>query len=160
MEFRRASELLQAWHFIPGMTNGVIDAAKLEAWVSETRRLAEAAGRIGPCDVYIGRVLAYAPIGDDGVWPAAAVRNVLEQSASEVIERNIASGLLDRQGVTVRNPGDGGEREWQLVGQYRAWSEALRFKAQRTSAALENIAKTFKDIAQRHDRDVERSDWR
>lgn len=155
----QAYELLQSWHTIPGKDNAVIDAAKLEAWVSEVRRLAHEAGRIGPCDVFIGRMLAYAPIGDDGIWPAAAVRNVIESSGSDVIERNIGSGLLDKRGVTVRNPDAGGEPEWQLAKQYRGWSEALRSKAPHTSAALRDIAEMFEGFAQRHDQDVERSSW-
>jgi hypothetical protein len=155
----QAYELLNSWHDIPGIHNGVIDGAKLESWVVEARRLANEAGRIGPCDVYIGKVLARAPNGDDGIWPAAAVRNVIEISRSEVIERNIASGVLDRRGVTFRNPDAGGEQEWDLVKQYRTASEALRFKAPRTSAALEGIAQMFEGFAKRHDQDVERSNW-
>jgi transcriptional regulator with XRE-family HTH domain len=156
---RQAYELLQSWHRVPGMENGVIDAAKLEAWVAETRRLADEADRIGPCDVYIGKLLAYAPKGEDGIWPHEAVRGIIETSRSEVIERNIASGILDRRGVTMRNPGDGGEQEWSLAKQYRDWSEALRFKSPRTSAALEGVAKMFEDFARRHDEDTERSNW-
>lgn len=155
----QAYELLNSWHDIPGIHNGVIDGAKLESWVVETRRLANEAGRIGPCDVYIGKVLARAPNGDDGIWPAAAVRNVIEISRSEVIERNIASGVLDRRGVTFRNPDAGGEQEWDLVKQYRTASEALRFKSPRTSAALEGVAQMFEGFAKRHDQDVERSNW-
>src|SRR4029077_3722491 len=73
---------------------GVIDAAKLENWVAEARRLSDEADRIEPCDVYIGRVLAYSPVGDDDIWPAEAVRKVIEVSRSEVIERNIAKRAL------------------------------------------------------------------
>jgi hypothetical protein len=39
------------------------------------------------------------------------------------------------------------------------WSEALRFKSPRTSAALEGVAKMFEDFARRHDEDTERSNW-
>jgi len=91
---RQAFELLESWHDIPGMENGVIDAAKLENWVAEARRLSDEADRIEPCDVYIGRVLAYSPVGDDDIWPAEAVRKVIEVSRSEVIERNIAKRAL------------------------------------------------------------------
>ena len=156
---RQAYELLQSWHGIPGMENGIIDAAKLESWIAEARRLADEEERIGPCDVYIGKMLAYSPMGDDDIWPAEAVRNVIEISRSEVIERNMASGVLDKRGVTFRNPGDGGEQEWGLAKQYRDWSEALRFKSPRTSVALENVAKMFEGFARQHDEDTERSSW-
>ena len=72
----QAYELLNSWHLIPGMHNGVIDGVQLEAWVAEARRLADEVGRIGPCDVYIGKLLAWAPVGDDGIWPAVPVRNL------------------------------------------------------------------------------------
>jgi hypothetical protein len=110
--------------------------------------------------MHIGRVLAYSPIGEDGVWPAEAVRNVIEISRSEVMQGAIASGVLNKRGATWRNPHDGGEPEWGLAKQYHDWAEALRFKSPRTSAAVEDIAKMFEDFARRHDQDTERLDWR
>jgi len=155
----RSYELLNAWHNVPGMEAGKINGAKLEAWVSEARRLAHEAERIDPCDVYIGKMLAYAPRCDEDIWPPEAVQNVIEISRSEVLERNISSGILDKQGVTVRDPNHGGELERGNSAQYRLWAERLRFKSPRTSRALENIAQMFDGIADRHDQEVEQRNW-
>jgi transcriptional regulator with XRE-family HTH domain len=156
----QAYDLLQSWHLLPGMHDGFVDGAKLEAWVAEVRRQADEEGRLIPCDSYIGRVLARAPSGDDGIWPAAPIRKLIEISRSEVIEQSIAGGILDARGVTVRNPTDGGNLEKGDAAQYRAWSEALRFKSPRTSMALENVAKMFDGLAEGQDQLVERSSWR
>jgi hypothetical protein len=155
----QAYELLNSWHLLPGMCDGAVDAAKLEAWVAEVRKLAAEEGRINPCDAYIGRVLAQAPIGDDGIWPAAPVRNIIEISRSDVIDQSIGGGILDKRGVMARNFAEGGNAEKTEAAQYRTWSEALRFKSPRTSLALENIAKMFDGLAEGHDQLVERSSW-
>jgi hypothetical protein len=46
-----------AWHLLPGMRDGIVDAAKLEACVAEVRRQAAEAGRIRPCDACVGKIL-------------------------------------------------------------------------------------------------------
>lgn len=155
----QAYELLNSWHLLPGMRDGLVDGAKLEAWVAEARRQAAEAGRIGRCDAYVGKILAWAPIGDDGIWPATPVRKVIEVSRSEVIEKSITDGILDKRGGTRRNLADGGQLEKSEAAQYRAWSEALRFKSPRTSLALENVARMFDGIAEGQDQLVERASW-
>ena len=155
----QAFELLNSWHLLPGMCDGVVDGAKLEAWVAEARRQAAQEGRIDPCDAYIGKVLAWAPRGDDGIWPAAPVRKVIEISRSDVIERSISGGILETRGYGARNLADGGDREKNEAAQYRAWSEALRFKSPHTSLALENVARMFDGIAEGKDQLVERVSW-
>lgn len=155
----QAYELLSSWHLLPGMCDGLVDGAKLEAWVAEARRQANQEGRIGPSDAYIGKILAWAPAGDDGIWPAVPVRKVIEISRSEIIERSIAGGILEKRGATARNPADGGNLEKGTAAQYRAWSEALRFKSPRTSLALENVARMFDGLAEGQDQLVERWSW-
>jgi transcriptional regulator with XRE-family HTH domain len=155
----QAYQVLSSWHLLPGMCDGVVDGAKLEAWVAEVRRQAAEEGRIGPCDAYVGKILAWAPSDDDGIWPAAAVRKVIEISRSEVIEQSIGGGVLEKRGVTTRNPTDGGNLEKSAAAQYRAWSEAVRFKSPRTSVALENVAQMFDGLAEGQDQLVERSSW-
>lgn len=155
----QAYDLLDSWHLVPGMCDGSIDAAKLEAWVAEARRQAAEIGRIAPCDAYIGKVLAWAPVGDDGIWPATPVRKLIDISRSEVIEQSIAGGILNKRGPTTRNPADGGNLEKHEAAKYRAWSEALRFKSPRTSLALENVAKMFDGLAEGQDQMVERASW-
>jgi len=155
----QAYELLKSWYLPPGMLDGVVDAARLETWVAEARQLAAEEGRINPCDAYIGRIFAWTPTGDDGIWPAAPVRKVIEISRSEIIEESIAGGILEKRGVTTRNPADGGNLEKSEAARYRAWSEALRFKSPRTSLALENVARMFDGLAEGQDQLVERSSW-
>jgi hypothetical protein len=53
----QAYQLLDSWHLLPGMRDGIVDAAKLEACVAEVRRQAAEAGRIRPCDACVGKIL-------------------------------------------------------------------------------------------------------
>jgi len=69
-------------------------------------------------------------------------------------------GKSNRRGVTTRAMGAGGEQERKLAQQYREWSKAAAFDWPRTSAILENLAKSYDHKAKVHDEDAERLDWR
>ena len=62
--------------------------------------------------------------GDDRVWPATPVRDVIEETKSNELETGILIGLANRRGVTVRMPDDGGGQEWALAARYRKDAKA------------------------------------
>ncbi len=62
----QAFRLLDSWKQVPGLTDGVVNEQALHHWVAQVHALCEKAGRTAIGDQYIGRVLAYAPLGEDG----------------------------------------------------------------------------------------------
>src|SRR5262249_38615582 len=78
--FSAAYKVLRRMKYIPGSDeSGHIDTAELRAWLTEVRSLCLKHGRAEIGDEIIGQILAAAPIGDDGVWPSAPMRSVLEE---------------------------------------------------------------------------------
>ncbi|AUW47192.1 hypothetical protein CUJ84_pRLN3000054 (plasmid) [Rhizobium leguminosarum] len=156
----KAFDLLRLWNVVPGTTDdGGIDQTTLEGWVREARRLARSAGREDIADQKIGEILACSGNGKDGVWPAEAVREVIETVRSGHVDTGLMIGRRNLRGVTTRLPRDGGSQEHQLVLKYREWSRATALEWPRTSAILENIAKSYEQDARLHDDDAERLDW-
>jgi hypothetical protein len=156
----QAYRLLRLWNVIPGTAaDGTIEGAKLEAWVKEARKLAHTAGRGEVADQKIGELLSASPIGADGIWPALPVRELIETVRSGQLETGFLIGRHNRRGVTSRLPRDGGAQERELAKTYREWSKATTFDWLRTSAVLENLAKSYERDARSHDDDVERLDW-
>jgi hypothetical protein len=151
--------LLQEWHQIPGESNGVVDGVVLEPWVKNARILAEKAGRAEVADQHIGRVLSYSPADPDGTWPCTSVRDLVEFTRSRSLERGLFLGVLNKRGPTWRNPTDGGIQERDLAQSYRGHSKALRLEWPRTSAILEQIAKSYERDGVEHDADAERNQW-
>ena len=136
----QAFRLLDSWKQVPGLTDGVVNEQALHHWVAQVHALCEKAGRTAIGDQYIGRVLAYAPLGEDGSWPPIAVRELIEKMRNHHIETGTVQGVHAKRGVTMRGMLDGGIQERSLAQSYREWSDATKLEWPRTSSLLNRIA--------------------
>ena len=153
----RAWEILREWTNIPGQQpDGSIDSEKVKEWVQAARFAFEESGHTSAGDEQIGEILSASPLGADGIWPAEAVRELVEATASVRLETGLQIGLFNRRGVTSRSPYEGGAQERALQEKYHAMSIALAPKWRRTSRMLAAIAKSYGHDARREDEDAER----
>jgi hypothetical protein len=156
----QAYELLQDWRRVPGLTDaGTLDAALLEGWVKEARLLSAQAGRETVGDLHIGQILAAAPPDPDGVWPAVAVRELIELIRSHELERGVLVGVHNSRGPTWRGMREGGLQERARAGYYRRCAVETSLEWPRTTALLDLIAKSYEQQGQWHDQNAERIDW-
>lgn len=124
-------------------------------WVTEARRLLAEVKRGTVGDRRIGNLLGTSPLGDDGLWPHEAVREVIESVESLEIERGIALQVYNSRGVVSKNPREGGAQERELVRKYTTYAAAMNEKSPRTAALLRQIADFYASDAARSDTDVE-----
>ena len=156
----QAYRLLDLWNRLPGTReDGTIDGAALEAWIKDARALAKAVGREDIADDRIGKMLSASPVGSDGVWPAEAVRDVIDLFRSKPMIEGFWVGKSNRRGVTTRMPRDGGELERNEAAQYRKWAAAVVYDHPYTAKALDALAESYEHQAHREDEDAERLDW-
>jgi hypothetical protein len=95
-------------------------------------------------------VLANVPADSDGVWPAASVRDLIEELESDAFESGIQSGQVNSRGVVTWSPTGGGAHDRALAAQFREW--ARRVAAQpRTAALLRQLAAHDEAWARRED---------
>jgi addiction module HigA family antidote len=135
---------------IPGTGNdGKIDAAKLKAWLREARALCKTYGRELAGDNSIGELLSKSGCDEDGLWPAAAVRDALEEFGNQAIAEGMAVGLYNQRGVHRRDVG--GKQERELAATYRGGSKQTAFEWPFTSRLLERIAQSYDRDAEWHD---------
>ena len=154
---RQAHDLFHAWRRLPGTTDdNVLDAGALE---KEARKLSAEVGRGQVGDLQIGQMLAAAPRDPDGIWPAIPVRDVIEITRSRDLERGIIAGIHNSRGPTWRSMTDDGAQERELAKDYRKCSEETALEWPRTSAMLEQIAKSYEHEGGWHVDDAERRDW-
>jgi hypothetical protein len=154
-----AYTLLDSWHTLPGRrTDGTVDAVALTAWVEKARILLEQATRREIGDLHIGEILGMSPLGDDGLWPHEAVRDVVEATESAEIDRGIALSVYNSRGVVSKNMREGGAQERELVRKYTSYADAMNEKWPRTAAVLREIAQFYESDAARSDMDVELRD--
>jgi hypothetical protein len=154
---RQAYRLLEAWKKVPGtieitsvkerddgdiiFPQGRVDEKDLFSWITTARELATECGRLEPCDSRIGQVLAYAPEDPDGTWPCEPVRNVLEDTKSDKLERSLAVGVYNKRGMHQRF--EGGVQERMLSEKFRNYASRVQSKWPRTGAVLRSLAEGY-----------------
>lgn len=152
----RAWEVLHSWRTCPGLAlDGTLDGVSLQAWVWKARERLKRDARLRPGEMEIGRILAFAPKDDDGMFPPRAVRELLEDVCSEQLERGLALGIFNKRGVTSRGLFDGGRQEWDLAASFRAQGEESQ-PWPRTRKLLRELADGYERDARREDEEAER----
>lgn len=154
---RLAMSVLREWRLLPGQSDdGKIDAVALTEWVRAARLALSDSGHTAIGDEYIGQILAGSPVGDDGIWPAEAVRELIETIGNIRIDTGVQIGKTNRRGVTTRGMFVGGDQEHALEGTYRETAAKIATQWPRTARILRGIADYYQREARRHDEQAER----
>jgi hypothetical protein len=157
---RASYVVLHEWKTPPGTSSDglSIDGAALRAWVSRAQTLLADADRRDVGDELIGQLLAGAPDGRDGIWPAEPVRDLIEETPSKHLREGLEAGRFNARGITTRGTGNGGAQERELMDQYSAWAKEISTRWPRTARILRDLAITYRTWAAREDSTSER--WR
>ncbi len=151
----RASQLLRHWRWrpLPGMPeDGTFDTQALADWILKARTKLKEQGRLAMGDHTIGEILSTSPGGDDGIWPHPAVRDIIEQLESEDFEQGLLLGILNSEGVSSRNPNEGGAPERSKAARYEEWADAVSDRWSRTSGLLRRLRDHYGRRADDEDR--------
>lgn len=150
-------DLLSSFKTVPGLVEGKIDRTALAAWVAGARKLAKAKDLEEISDQYIGHVLAHAPKDPDELfWPPSPVCSVLEELASDDIEKGIGIESFNKRGVYSKAINEGGSQERKLADQYQAWADHTH-QFPRASAMLAAIADMWRKQADGEDTRAEKN---
>ncbi len=139
---------------LPSPENNTLDRQFLNLWVDIARQGCLEKNRSAIGDECVGQVLAYSPVGTDGIWPHEFVREIFERCESLHLEIGFIVGLRNQRGVTMREYFDGGKQEHELFEKYDGWAKSLRHSYPRTSSILQRIADYYSSDAKKEDREV------
>lgn len=110
--------MLQSMKSLPGFTEEARDIDFLKNWIVQARGLSSKADRAVIADQQIGHMLAYAPVDtDDNAWPAKGVRDVIEEIASDEVERGIQISRFNMRGAFSKAMYEGGGQERGFAAQ-------------------------------------------
>ncbi|WP_131655672.1 hypothetical protein [Methylocucumis oryzae] len=150
-----AWQVLRACKRLPGLlTDGSIDPQIFTEFIDRTRELCRAEDRLEVCDSTLGEILAYAPQGQDNIWPCQPVRDYLDRNELVGMRYGFLIGLRNKRGVTMRLPDEGGGQERSLADYYRQQAQALSYTHINLAATLENLASDYEWDGQREDVDA------
>lgn len=131
--------------------DGTIDHDAFNQFIMDVRELCRKADRLDVCDSALGQILAHAPSDDDGLWPFAPAREVLESVDMKVMRNGFHIGTHNKRGVTSRSPWDGGVQERDLADHYRKHAEKLHLSQPNVASLLEEIARDYERDGKRQD---------
>ncbi len=140
---QRIWKLLHSWKFIPGTNDqGVMAPDVFHSWVTEARKLGNAAHRREVCDSYLGGLFAKSPADTDDGIPLVVIRNVIEECKSEEMERGFMTGLRNLRGVWSKSHDEGGKQERDLAANFEKHAHICA-PWPRTAQALRTVAKEY-----------------
>lgn len=151
-----AYRLLNAWDEPPGLVDGAMDNALLQAWLTRAIELLTERGRLEVGLQHFGQVLVHTPPDPDGSWPGAVVRDLLEEIRLEHVETGLYLQIVNSRGVTGRGLEDGGAQEEELAASYQANAEQFADEAPRVAAVFRRVAQSYLADARRNEADAER----
>lgn len=152
-----AYELLGSWKTPPGLSEGIVDAKALGAWVDAAREMLRARDRAEVGDQTIGKLLFYLPVeSSDGAFPPIALRILLERWRSSQLERGIELEAFNSRGVYSKNFLEGGSQERGLASQWFGHAAAMGAKWTRAKRLCTRIGEMWMRQAEAEDLDAKR----
>ncbi|HSX89332.1 MAG TPA: hypothetical protein VLG17_15225, partial [Pseudomonas sp.] len=135
--------LLKMFKTVPGLKGSKVDPETLAEWVMQARGVAASKDLIEICDIHIGQLLAHAPNDpDEAFWPPSSVGKVIEDIASDELERGFSTECFNKRGVYSKAINEGGGQERCLAEKYQRWADNTH-SYPRTSAMLERVAESW-----------------
>lgn len=151
----RAWGILHSCERLPGIQpDKSINGDIFYKFIKETRDLCGLADRPTMCDQTLGQILAHAPADEDGTWPFAPVRELLDSPDLEEMRSGFCIGTWNKRGATSRSPWDGGEQERTLATYFRDQARRVQYSHPVVATMLEGIAKSYERHGKREDIDA------
>lgn len=139
---------------IPGQDAiGKVDTQVLVKWLSEVRRLCKDYGRAAIGDQHLGRLLARAPAGENGIWPCEAICEVMEEISSTDIGKGFHMEVINSRGVYWS--GDDGEQERELAIKYRTLADNVYFDYPFVGGILRDVAEFYEREAKQQESEAD-----
>ncbi len=126
--------------FCPAETNGTVDKDALFAWIVEFEELLQKQNQIGLFTFFLGRILSYSPIGEDGYYPHESVRDAIQKYGDESLENEYIISVLNQRGVFSPT---GGVEERNLAKKYKNNANAVRTHYPKVASIYDRISEKY-----------------
>lgn len=137
---RLAYEIVELFKVVPGCRETPVSEREFKEWVAVAQDYADSIGYSGSFAYCFGRVLSYAPTGDDGIFPHEMVRDYFEHTHCEKLIEGFIAGKQSQRGVHTVT---GGMEEKEISIKYREDASKLHISYPHTAAILEKLAECY-----------------
>ena len=137
---RLAYEIVELFKVVPGCRETPVSEREFKEWVAVAQDYADSIGYSGSFAYCFGRVLSYAPTGDDGIFSHEMVRDYFEHTHCEKLIEGFIAGKQSQRGVHTVT---GGMEEKETSIKYREDASKLHISYPHTAAILEKLAECY-----------------
>lgn len=140
--------LLSNWQTVPGTTtSSAFDSAIFNKWLESVEKTTIDSDHYDVAMIHIGRVLLYAPQGDD-LWIHPEIAHILNQKNNQNMRDGYQTALYNSRGVHRVDPE--AKPEKALAEKYHQQAELVENAGyHRLATTLRDIAETYKNEADR-----------
>ena len=131
--------------FCPCEKDGKVDYSELKVWIDTFKDMLIKQKQSGLFEHLIGRLLAFSPLGEDGLMPCEAVRRIIEENYSDSLKRAYAIAVINKRGVHTLSAG---QAELQLSQKYKNNAQNLQENYPHTAAIYFYLSDSYKRDAE------------
>lgn len=126
--------------FCPAEEKGIVNAAKLERWVSDFEEGLVKNKQQRLFDTTLGKLFAFSPMGKDGQYPTEEVRNIIEMRYSKSLENGYVTTIYNSRGVYSPT---GGDEERKIALRYKENADKIRITAPKTAKIYDHLYESY-----------------
>ncbi|MGB7431330.1 MAG: hypothetical protein WA921_02535 [Ahrensia sp.] len=142
----------------PGLQrDGAFSELKFREFTQHLKKRAVEEGYTNGMQHVLGKLMAFAPKGENENWPPPCICEVLDLPEHDRLRGSFQTGIYNKRGVTTRLPYDGGDQEREIAQRYDGYAERVQIEFPLASECLKQIAESYRRDATRHDRSAETS---
>lgn len=128
--------------FCPAEKKGSVNLDELQEWASSFKEMLVKNGQEYLYGHFMGHLLAYSPVDEDGFSPCVAVRKFIEREDNDEMQSAYVNSVFNSRGVYW---GSEGRNEKQLSENYKQNADALSKKYPRTAEIYRRLYKIYRN---------------
>ena len=126
--------------FCPARQGAFVDREKLVRWIQDLKEGLERNNQNRLFGMILGKMLSESPVGQDGYYPAEAIREAIETYGDQHLENQYVISICNSRGVFSPS---GGDEERIMAKQYKDNAEAIRTKSPKTAKIFDQLCEHY-----------------
>ena len=131
-----AYRIISKFKRIPGCNADIQSEEVFLNWVNQAKDIADRMKYSKAFELCLGKLLSYAPTGDDGIFPHEIIRNLFENNNSEII---IGEFLTEKYNQREAHILTEGAEEEKIAQKYFEDANKIRIEYPHTAAILDEL---------------------
>ncbi len=126
--------------FCPARQGGGVDREKLMCWIQKLKEGLDRNNQNRLFGMILGKMLSASPVGQDGYYPAEAIREAIEIYGDQHLENEYAASIYNSRGIFSPT---GGDEERVIAKGYKKNADAIRLRSPKTAKIFDQLYECY-----------------